>query len=243
MGKTYRYDSDCGEMSGKKSHRKLKTAPETIGVPDFAKAKYEPMDEVTALRSVEKRISYKLDCLIERGILNPCDKDFYESYVGDFVRRAASKYDPDHRNAEGKTSTAVHYFMVCVDNVMKTVTRHLTQKKRCAVCVPIVNDSVENAHAAGYVSTEELRAPDRNVRDADFRMDVETMRSMLTDIERRVLDLRLAGFTFDEIAEKLGCVRSTLTRRYMPRIQQVARECGFIPQSEIRQMERSKKTT
>ena len=238
MGKTVRIDPESGERIGKKSQRKLKTAPETFGGPAFVRKgkSKEPtvITEEWAVKRMREHINFELEKLIEREIISVGDKDFFKSKIEDYVRSSVPKYDAKHRSREGKTSTAVHYFTRVVDWIIGNIVRYQNQKKRDAAVVPLTDAPTEEAQKRGEISTETLSDGCRSVRELEFKMDIATMHRMLTPKEGEVLDYRLDGYTFDEIAEKLGCVKSTVIRRYMPHIQDVARRCGFIPQSEIR---------
>ena len=245
MGKTIRIDPESGERIGKKSQRKLKTAPETFGSPDFArKAKSKEPKIITeewAIKCVAKHISCELDRIIANGVMLPSEKDHFTSFIEDYVRKSVPKYNPVHRNREGKTSSAAHYFTSCADNIVCNIVRYLMQDKRRANLVSISNDSIEEAHDAGCVSVEELSDGCRSIKELEFKMDVATLRMMLNDEERSFFDYKLEGYTCDEIAEKLKISHNRVYRTILPRVQKISRLCGFIPQSEIRASFHAKK--
>ena len=241
MGKTYRYDSDSGEKTGKKSKRKLKTAPETIGVPSGLKSAKEELTEVKVRKMIHKPVEQDLRRLVENGVMLPQDSEHWSEYIADKVCALLPKFDPNHIGKNGKRISASTYFIGAALKYTLHVCRYLGQKKRQAVIVSISDKSPEDAKLDGDVSVECLSDECRSVRELEFKMDVETMRMMLGQEERVVLEMLMEEYTHEEIAAKLGCRRLRVTRTLVPHIQNVARACGFIPQSEIRVMERAKK--
>ena len=239
MGKTYRRNSDFQKASDRRQRRKLERAPETIGVPDFVK-RMDEAKQITPEWVVERlarHIDYEVDRLISKGWLQPSDKEFYVSYLSNAACKAIPSYNPIKDAAE----SPCHYFTVVVDNTLTHVRNYLLADKRRRKMIPIYNVSPEEAEKRGCVSEEELSDNCRNIRDLEFRMDVNTLRSMLTAEERKVLSMRLEGYTNAEIGEAIGSNRHRVEKTVLKHIQEVARLCGFVPQREIRVMERMKK--
>jgi RNA polymerase sigma factor (sigma-70 family) len=73
-----------------------------------------------------------------------------------------------------------------------------------------------SAEASGAAAEDALsRAPDAAPsadETAAFRDQLEHVLATLTEPERRVLDLRLAGLTQQEIADEVGCTERTVRR-------------------------------
>jgi hypothetical protein len=78
------------------------------------------------------------------------------------------------------------------------------------------------------------------VKELELRMDIETLKEMLDEEEEIFLEMRLEGYTQDEIAVEIGkktgvsCDRDHVRKVVMLHVQVKARKCGFYPPSEKR---------
>ncbi len=75
-----------------------------------------------------------------------------------------------------------------------------------------------------------------NIQELWLKMDVETLRQMLTPEERLCFDMRRDGYTDSEIARRLGgkADRIHIDQVVFIHIREKARKCGFFPPSERR---------
>ena len=236
MGRTFRYNAETGKREGAKK-RKLEKVLEPIGIPP--EMRKEPVTREAVSAMISGRVESDLRKLVAAGVLKPQDIDHWASYVEDKVCALADRFDPGHIGKNGKPVTASTYFIGAAIKHVMHVSRYLGQKKRKANLITISTASAEEAAKNGMVAEESLSDGCRSVKELEFKMDVATLYSMLTPDERKILDMRRDGMTNGEIGEQFGRDRHWIEKTVLPKIQAVARKCGFFPQSEIRPMERN----
>lgn len=227
MSKTWRREERAKHRGGRKADRNV----------DFTRRSEQP-EVVTAewaLERMAEHVNYVLEVLISAGEVEVSDKADYAAMINRAIIKAVPAYDPDRRDEAGRTTSAVHFFTVVVDNAAFRVRRFNERMRKGPVTVPI-SDGQGDGGTWGAVSEHSDILGDRGktIRDIEFRMDVRTLFGLLTDIERYVLAMRLVGHSYNEIGDSLGCTRQYILKDFVPRIQLVARDCGFFPASERR---------
>ena len=226
MSKTWRGDE-----------RRKRRARRTGGYEvDFTRRSEQP-EVVTAewaLERMAEHVNYVLEVLISAGEVDVADKADYAAMINRAVIRAVPAYDPERRDEEGRTTSAVHFFTVVVDNAAFRVRRFNERMRKGMKTVPISDWTGEGGPSGVSACSDFLSDRGRSVRDIELRMDVRTLFGMLTGIERYVLSMRLSGSSYNEIGDSLGCTRQYILKAFVPRIQLVARDCGFYPASERR---------
>ena len=186
-----------------------------------------------AVARIADRLGFILEKFISDELISLSDRDYYASLLTKSVLDALDEYDPDRKDANGRKCSASHFCLMVLDRRAVNIIENLLRYRRNAVEVPIRSLPEEDAEKFGYVSAWGLSDESRSVRELEFRMDVNTLRGMMTPLEIEIFDERMAGRTYDEIAGRLGFNRFKLAR-IMANLQKRARICGFFPQSEVR---------
>ena len=181
-------------------------------------------------------VRFRVGNLVEAEIISDSDIEDYIDMVNRRIRKSVSEYDASRPNAQGRTSSAVHFFTVVVDNEILHIRDYFDRRAQHMTEVPLSRLPKDEAEKLGYVSveSEELSDQCKCVRDIDFRMDVKTLVGMLTPSELTVFKMRLGGCTNTEIGDELGCSRQNVENTYLKHIRRKARACGFVPPSEAR---------
>lgn len=225
MSKTWRGD----ERKGRRGALRGQSA-----AIDYTRRSEQPevVTEEWAVERMAEHVNYVLESLIDTGEVYVVDKEDYRSMINREIIRAVPYYDPDRKDEEGRTSSAVHFLTVVVDNAVQRVRRFNRRMRRGHVTVP----PGERPPLPSWISekSELLGDGGRSVRELELRMDVNTLFGLLTDVEQRVLAMRLEGHSYNDIGDALGCTRQYVLKAFVPRIQLVARDCGFYPASERR---------
>ena len=243
MGKTYRYDSDCGEKTGKTKKRTFRKRwcdydeLEKFAVP--AKDGCMPFD--CAVDDLYKHIEHKIDLLEESGVVRPSEREYFHDFIVNHLKPKYMGYDPAHLNANGEFCSLRHYLKISTESIVTNIVASRARPGKNATLVPISYENSEKAKEDGAVSAEDLSDGCRSVKELEFKMDVQTLRSMLSREERKVLDMRIEGYSNEEIGSSFQRDRHWVEKTVLPKIQDAARRCGFVPQSEVRIMERGKK--
>ena len=231
MGKTVRYDPET-KRKGKKPKKSEKSA--WCNLPTKAKSdEPEQLSGEWAVRRMKDRINYEFEKLIEIGKMPADEKSFYVGYVEDQIRKNVHSYDPEYEK-DGRKCSMTHYVRTLTDWLIMNVRKHFNRDKCKVEKVPITDAPIEEAEETGMISTESLSDECRSVRELEFKMDVATLRSILTKEERIVLNMRLEGYSNTEIGEAINRDRHRVEKTLLPHIQEVARKCGFFPRSEAR---------
>lgn len=223
-----------GKTRRKASYRDEDRA-DAVGRPRYVRRIAQPaiVTPEWVVRQLRGKVNYAVDGLVRSGLVGLADKPDWINYINDHIRRYFGKYDPERRNRDGKTCSAVHYFGMVVDCLAMNIRKY--QEEKMKTHLPITEESEESAARSGMVSTEGRYLSDdcRSVRELWFRMDLAELRLRLDREQRTVLRMRLEDYTFEEIAERLGCDRDRIRKTVMPKIQKVARKLGFIPRSDV----------
>jgi len=219
-----------------KTHRRVREEEFPV---EYRRKSVQP-DLVTAEWAVGRmaeHINYELERMIVTHEIDASDKADYAAMINRRIVKAVPCYDSDCRRGHcGRSASAVHYFTVVVANEINHIRQYLERACRNAVELPIAQLPPDEARKQGFISPASAEFSDgfKNVRQLDFRLDVNTLIGMLTPDEYTVLKMRLLGYTIDEIGDELGCCGSNVKKTYIKSIRKKARACGFVPSSEIR---------
>lgn len=201
--------------------------------------KAKALDAAWAAEAMKERISWLGKRLAAEGAVAEEWREDAECAMRLAVLRAAGRYDPDAARAAGKAAASpLHWLHVAADREARHIMLRGWYRKRRARFTPLELDAdgcvkAEGARGGGAGTRgENARAASdgcRSMKALFFRLDRATLRAMLARGERRLLDLRLGGATFDEAAAALGVTRATLRRRFLAPLAAKAAACGFSP--------------
>lgn len=223
MGKTYRNFRGAYKANGMRNYERRVPQPECV-TPEWA------------MKMTRPRIEYAINQLVDLEIIKPCEVEDYTWIITERVADAVGKYDPNRRNDEGRTASAMNYLVTTVDNSVANIIERMSRMVRDGEEIPICKLPPDEALGLGYISEDDIRFSDgsKSARALDLRMDMHTLVGMLTRDELQVLRLRIAGHTVNELSKQLVIPRMTIIRKLMPGIQRKARFCGFFTREEIR---------
>ena len=248
MSRSYRYDPDEDAEARRPSWERRE---ESVAFePPQARPQRGAGDVLTperAVKRMKRRVGHVVEMLVCEDAIGPGEREDYTSIINAHIRRVLPFYDPDYVSEDGEKSSLVHYLHVAIDYAASNIRKMSRRLKRKGVSCPIASPDDEGKVAAGSISTEDACLSDRcrSVRDLWFRMDVRTLFSMLVVEERLCVRMRLDGYSNTEVAEELNrrfaseVDRLHVERTLLKHIQDKARQCGFIPPSELRK-EKSK---
>ena len=223
MGKTYRNVKGAYRENGERNYERRVKQPKSI-TPEWA------------MKVTRKRIEYALEDLVKQELILPCEKEDHFWAITERVVKAIDKYDPERKNSDGRTASAMNYLITTVDNAVLNIIEAAKLAAEEMPTVPISSLPPEEAKEQGYISEDDVSFSDycKNVKALELKMDVNTLVGMLTVEELNILKLRFAGFKDVEISRVLGISRFAIVRRVMPKIQAKARKCGFLSREDIR---------
>lgn len=217
MGKTYRNVKGAYKENGERNWERRVRQPDVI-TPEWA------------MKMTKPRIEHALQELVVQEVIDQCEVKDYFWIITERVVNAIEKYDPNRRNAEGRTASALNYLLTTVENSVANIIERERRQIRDGEEVPISKLPPEEAKVLGYVSENDVRFSDgcTSVKILEFRMDINTLVGLLTVDELLVLRLRLAGYTVSELSRQLAIPRMTVVRKLMPSIAVKAQHCGFF---------------
>jgi len=223
MGKTYRGVKGAFNKDGSRNYRRRVEQPLVITF-DWAMEQLKP------------RIECWLSQMEVAGMIRACDTDEYRSIFEHHLRKAISFYDPDKRNEDGRTASAMNYLRNTVENTANNIIESVTRLCRKGKTVSIVNMPCAEAKERGAVSEEDRTFSDgcKSVKEMWLKMDVDTFLNTLTEEERKVFVLQYVGYTLEETADEIYLSRRVISRRILPSIRRKARLCGFFSRKDIK---------
>jgi len=223
MGKTYRNVKGAYKANGERNYDRRVRQPDRI-TPEWA------------MKMTRQRIEHVLDELVGQEVIDASEVEDYFWILTERVVDAVDMYDPDRRNEDGRTASAMNYLFTTIDNAVANIVERAGRMVRGGEEIPICKLPPDEAKDLGYISENDMCFSDgcRSVKMLELRMDVHMLVGMLTTDELRVLRLRLAGYTVSELSKELGIPRMTIIRRIVPGIQRKARFCGFHTRDEVR---------
>ncbi len=235
MGKTYRYDPYASEDTAYKSDEWRCEVGESLKPG-------RGIDPEWAMKRMSKRIACVVDELVREGTIREEEREEYVSIVAAHIVRFAREYDPDRVGKSGRKSSPLHYLRVVEMGLTCNIREYVKFRRENVRMMPIAasRKEAEDIGRSVWVGDPALSDGCRSVQALFLKMDTNTLYEMLTAEERRCLDMRLAGYTQEEIAEELGrlldrpCDRDHVRKVVMLHIRRKARACGFFPPSEVR---------
>lgn len=170
-------------------------------VRDFI-SRYEPFIR----RSLRRR-------LVRANLQAAADSvDLCQSVLGSFlIRAAAGEYKIDTEDDLRKLLTAI-----AKNKFAALVRRESTQKRD--------RSRVMDIHDSGLLTADSASDPRRRVADEDLLQEVERR---LQPEERKLLIWRRAGYSWDDIAARLGSTAVVQRKRLSRGLQRVAVELGL----------------
>ena len=223
MGKTYRNVKGAYKSSGERNYERRVRQPERI-TPEWA------------MKMTRPRIEHALAELVLKEIIKPFEFEDYFWTITERVVDAIGKYDPDRRNDDGRTASAMNYLITTVENSVANIVARMSRLVRDGVELPISRLPADEARGLGYISEDDMRFSDgcKSMKMLELRMDTHRLVGMLTADELQVLRLRIAGYTVNELSRMLSIPRMKVVRKLIPGIQRKARFCGFYTRDEVR---------
>lgn len=221
MGKTYRNIKGAYNKDGSRNYKRRVEQPQVI-IFDWAYGQLKP------------RIECWLSQMEVTGMIRVCDTDEYRSIFEHHLRKAISFYDPEKRNEDGRTASAMNYLRNTVENTANNIIESVTRLCRKGQTVFIVSVPCSEAKEQGAVSEEDKTFSDgcKSVKEMWLKMDVDTFLGTLTEEERRVFVLQYIGYTLEETAKEIYLSRRVISRRILPSIRRKARLCGFFTRED-----------
>ena len=257
MSRSYRYDPDGGEQPRQSWERQ--NVADCLGdiwpeenAPARPKRrrrreKASSCEAATPERAMEMmrdRIDTVLSTLVDRRIFPPHEKEDYTQILNIHICRMLPFYEQGRTGWNEREASIRRYLNVLVDSAVADIVRHCMANKSqiLATAVPVQeaddDDEDEDGHSVSMpYSRNPYRNPRRNMEALWIRMDIEVLMEMLTEEERVTLDLRIQGFTYPEIANKLNSRLSLGVDRFhvmnvtMEGVRRAALKCGFVPGS------------
>lgn len=259
MSRSYRYNADEEAVSNRPSWERPDEGRSLGGVwpgeeeawekprrkPRKAKkptASHPPMSEAWAIERMAPLISKELRGLAARGVIAPHEIEDYTQILNVHVCRMLPLYDEEHVGQTGKKADVVRYLTIAVNSAVTDIVRRALTRKSClpTSLMPELHDDEDRKDETKCSDNHWISDGCRSIRDLVFRMDLAVLSEMLTPEERTATNLRIMGYTFPEVAAEVSRILGISVDRYhimnvtMPRVQKVARKCGFIPASEVR---------
>lgn len=203
---------------------------------DYGEAAPEP-EVITpewAVERMSEQICFMVGNLIDEGHIDAAQSEDYLNLFSQTVVEALPKYDPERRNAQGRTSSAVHFLRIVLDRKVKKVIESIAVAKNLASFESIEDERTEETED----DVEELSAPPwasdcgRCVADIEWRLDMEAMMRRLPREARIALGMIIMGYDHVEVIAATVRDRNAYWRKVIPLVQKVLREGGYGPHAE-----------
>lgn len=192
----------------------------------------EPMNVTRewADKRIADHLAWSVTQLVKDGWIAAADYQYFFEMIREVVLDAAVGFDPEYRTADGDSCSPSHYCLMLVDRKVANVIREVEIYRKYIKEVPISYLPEDDAEKHGFVSEEVISDGCRTINELFFRMDVMTLRGMLTPTELAVFELRMIEMTMQEIGDRLAVSR-WVVMRVLRRIQKKCIECGFGPRT------------
>ena len=235
MSKTYRRN---GEDRRRRGSRRERRAGEAVFAVEPAEPKH--ITREWAETRIADRLRFVVAQLQADGWIEKGEAAYYRHILLKLVLDGIANYDPELKDGSGRRCGPTHFLFMVLDRRVLDMKRGISRYRGNAVEVPISMLPQSEALRLGYVSAESLSDGCKAVKDLELKMDVNTLRGMLTRLEAEILDARLCGYTHEEIGGRTGLSRFQINR-VMEGVRYKARKCGFFPPSEVRPQKASEK--
>lgn len=175
--------------------------------------------------------------ILEKALRDDLKLDALDA-IYDGVRAAYFRYDPERppkyrpeNCAKPKSASRETFFARVARNTLSDFIDLVNAEKRGGGVTHLsISSKPDDETNSDEVSAECLADDRRNtVRDMEFRLDVEILRSHLPLRLRIVLDMLLEEWPHSLIRQRLAVSHDKYLRRYLSPIQKLAADYGFEP--------------
>lgn len=175
--------------------------------------------------------------ILEKALRDDLKLDALDA-IYDGVRAAYFRYDPERppkyrpeNCAKPKSASRETFFAHVARNTLSDFIDLVNAEKRGGGVTHLsISSKPDDETNSDEVSAECLADDRRNtVRDMEFRLDVEILRSHLPLHLRIVLDMLLEEWPHSLIRQRLAVSHDKYLRRYLSPIQKLAADYGFEP--------------
>ncbi|MBQ7234015.1 MAG: hypothetical protein IJS36_01255 [Kiritimatiellae bacterium] len=252
MSRTYRYDPDSDpecekdlwEADGKPDEETkcFSSARSAVrhGEYDFRLASAPSVMTVEwALMKMQPRVNWVTEGLVRDKIIPPHEREDMISKLNVVVAQAFPYYSPSRKSGDGRRASVATYLRRAIDNAVNDEIKARYRYKRAGVNAQMAPGSDGAGESPDALGLDEVNAFHNWLKvrsQVELKMDMETIRAdMDSDIDRRCFDLKLAGFTFEEIAREISqMLEANVTRHYvekgvMSRIRKLLAAYGYGP--------------
>ena len=199
---------------------------------DYTRRVRQP-EKVTAewaISQMSERVNYLLEGLIASELICVSDKEDYRQELNVKIWSALKEYDPTRRGEDGRSASVVHYLTVILDHEVANIANALQCYRRTSkVEVPLVSMCADEAGEFAWDGSEILSDKCRNVRELELKMDLHTMRGLMTPRQDRVFAMLLMGYRHEEIQTAVGVFGGSFYRKLLEPIREICRKCGYEP--------------
>ena len=257
MSKSYRYNPDEGGYENRRSwvrpdeeagfdaeeeviHSSPQRKKKRKAKHSSPEAQYAPMSPEWAIELMKERVGAVLDLLEKRRIIAPHERDDYMQEMNIRIWQALPHYD-ENRTDEGGNPVAIETFLsTVINNTEKNIKMITARRRKNVPVVPFLElgggDECEDEDGKDCEGNP-FKDHRRYMEALWLKMDMESLSEMMGREERLTLFLRLAEFTYPQIAEEVSARLGRTVDRFhvmnvtMPEIRRKARSCGFEPHS------------
>ena len=241
MGKTFRYDPESKKRKGK--HRS-----NTAGIEEPASSFAEGwdwkkgcIDMDWAISRMATRVNCVVNDLIKDELICEGEREDYIAKYNWMLLKYSEKYDPNRVGKDGRTASPLHYLRIVESGITSNIRDYALYRKKHFRGRALVQTPDEAKETPGSICVEDVKLSDgcKSVKELELRMDIQTLKEMLDEEEEIFLEMRLEGYTQDEIAVEIGkktgvsCDRDHVRKVVMLHVQVKARKCGFYPREEV----------
>ena len=252
MGKSYRYDPEAEgrfEKGVGKKARKGKCAAKKKKVEEPVRSftegwdwKNNCIDKEWVVERMATRVRCAVDDLIRDELICEGEREDYIAKYNWMLLKYSEKYDPNRVGKDGRTASPLHYLRIVESGITSNIRDYALYRKKYFHGRALVQTPDEAKETPGSICVEDVKLSDgcKSVKELELRMDIQTLKEMLDEEEEIFLEMRLEGYTQDEIAVEIGkktgvsCDRDHVRKVVMVHVQVKARKCGFFPPSEKR---------
>lgn len=252
MGKTYRYEPFSGRKHTKESSTRASFVTnlddkcwnellECAQKTQFHPISRDPEQQVMemAINMMHDRVDEVVSGFVAGALIQQYEHEDYVSIINAHICRALLTFDPSKKGKNGKKSSLSHFLWVVIDNIAFVAREYLIKRRE----MRLNTGSIDKLEEEDEDELENLSSDDnswlsdgcKSVEELILKMDLQVLGRMLTEEEMACLSGRIQGVSDAEIADRLGngADRYHIQKVVIPRIQEKARKCGFIPRSEV----------
>lgn len=183
-----------------------------------------------AIGQMSERVNYVLENLIASDLIGVSDKEDYRQELNVKIWQALKGYDPKRQNASGRSASVVHYLTVILDNEVVNIVnalqcyRHMSKAE-----VPLATMREDEAGEFEWSIHEVMSDRCRNVRELELKLDLHTMRGLMTPRQGKAFAMLLMGYRHEDVQAAVGVFGGSFYRKVLEPIRDVCRKCGYEP--------------